>query len=366
MRIEERLSRALHEEADGREVDLQRLFAATRDRVDATPAPPRRPWAVALAAAATAAVVAAGALLLPGADLSLLPAGPDPSGGPVEGGVDDAFTCPEQVTHDWTRPETITDDYFVASLDGGPRAQARNHDAARYEYEERGDRAYLRFGNADGTLATVSEFRRNGDEWVRFRTDVCTGRDGSVAVPTPDEDRLGRHDGEPYPPSTLGGDRSNAAVLVDDRSYYDGVGLVRHRSIYAEPCGLQVCVWAIQDPTSLVATQTRAGDAGRPRDMSGLFWPPDETVGRPQDDGLWVLYDTEGMISDLSLDLRDGRIIWADKLGKESWPGTVYVLLAPFDQVEALTVHRAAGSEPGAGGARNFVPENLPGYDPRG
>jgi hypothetical protein len=355
MRIEERLSRALHEDADGREVDLQRLFAATRDRLDATPAPSRRPWAFAMAAAATAAVVAAGALLLPGGDLSLLPAGPDRSGGPVEGGVDDAFTCPEQVTYDWTRPETITDDYFVASLDGGPRAQARNHDAARYEYEERGDRAYLRFGNADGTLATLSEFRRNGDEWVRFRTDVCTGRDGSVAVPTQDEDRLGRHDGEPYPPSTLGGDRSNAAVLVDDRSYFDGVGLVRHRSIYAEPCGRQVCVWAIQDPTSLVATQTRAGDAGRPREMTGLFWPPDETVDRRVGEGLWVLADPDGSVKHLVAHHHDGSEVLSQTFTGPGWPGDLHVLLAERDQVKSVLV------VPRTGRTRYHTLADLPG-----
>ncbi len=359
MRVEQMLTDALREEAESRDVDVTGLWARTREHLDRKPARRGRRLPV-LAAAAASLVVVAGVVGLAQID------GPGDAGpaGQVTSDrdvVDDEFTCPEQITHDWTRPESVTDPYFVASLRGGPVHQASTHRAALYEYEEKGNRAFLRFGNADGTLALVSEFHRKGGDWVRFRSDVCTGENGSVAVPTDGELDLGVHEDEPHPVENMiyREKRRSTARLIDDRRYYDNVGLIRHRSMYAMACGRSICL-STGDDTGSSGTSVPAGVV--PHDVSELFFPGADSANRTNPYGFWLLYDVEDAVENVSLDLKDGTIIWATQFEADGWPGTLYALVAPFDEVGALTVHHATGSGPGAGEGRNFLPEELPGY----
>ncbi|CAN5222381.1 hypothetical protein BH18ACT9_BH18ACT9_06020 [soil metagenome] len=253
----------------------------------------------------------------------------------------------------------MTDDYFVASLRGGPQTQADLGEAPRFEYVEQGERAFLRFGNRDGTLATLSEFRLVDGEWTRWRSKVCTGADGGIAVPLVDELALGKRAEAPYPVNIMGG-APVSAVLLDDRQYYNGGGLIRHRSIYLERCERQICVTAIHHPTSALLTQTRARDAGRPRDMSTLFWPADELVGRTNRHSLYVLYDPEDAIAEIRGDLDDASKVSSAAFTDGSWPGTVHAVLLRESTVDAIVV------VPRAGEPRSYSPEELPGWTPDG
>jgi hypothetical protein len=361
MRFEQMLADALREEAESRDVDVTGLWVSTQERIeheDVRPRPSRR--LVPLVAAATVGLVAAGLAGLAALDdADVGPAEAPGSERPQEGGVADEFTCPEQITHDWTRPETVVDDRFVASLRGGPARQARVYGAPRYELEEAGDRAFLRFGNADGSLATLSEFRLVDGEWTRFRTDVCVGKDGSVAVPTRNSLDLSNHADVPYEPRGMAPGR---ASLIDSRPYYDTTGLVRLRSIWAHTCGRQMCL------TSGVAdswTRSHVRSGAVPYDVSHLFLPRDEVEGRHNPYGLWALFDVDATVESVVAYDETGRTV-GETSGRyvDGWPGQLTLLLAPFDEVEQITVTRRPGStDPGEQTTRAFTPEELPGYD---
>jgi hypothetical protein len=365
MRFEQMLADALREEADTHHVDVDGLWERTRADLDDRAAVPRRRLPVLAAAAAAVVAVAAG-----GAALGQLfvqdapvPLAPAEGGEPVEGGVDDEFTCPEQVTHDWTRPETVTDDYFVASLQGGPAEQARIRDAVRYEFEEQGDRAFLRFGNADGSLATLSEFRREGDEWVRFRTDLCTGESGSIAVPLEDEWELRPRGEDDRDADGQGAAGSSSSVLVDSRDFYDNAGLVRSRTLHAVPCGQGgLCLSSAEDDEDGSTSIATLGTGRRLWDLSWIFMPAEENpVTRPY--GLWALFDpvpTE--YGRLSATLRDGGTVEAEIYDSPTLGGTLYLLLAPFDEVESLTVEYPQPVVGTAPRPETYLPEALGGH----
>lgn len=339
MSIERRLSDALHREAADREVNLPALYAGTRARLDRTqPQPPSgRRWAPALVAASVVGLLVGTTLVAAELESRQLDRPASVSGTSIEGGVADAFDCPHLVTHDWTRPETVTDDYYVASLEGGPAAQAEYHRAARYEYEEVGERAFLRFGNADGSLGLVSEFRRVEDEWTRWRTEACSGPGGSIEAPLEDPLRLGRHGGAPYPAGTPMG--ATTATLLDDRPYYDGTGLIRHRSLYTEPCGRGVCIVAIHSETSSVSTRVRP-DA-EPREVTPLFWPPDEMVSKASPYLLYLLYDPAGEVTRMRV--RDAGVPVSTVVRNAGWTGDLHAMLVPAESTAPVEVVRRDG-----------------------
>lgn len=361
MSLERMLADALREEAESRDVDLPRLWVGTRDRLEQTPSRPHRRPAV-LAAAAAAVVVVAGVVGLTqlGGPERAAPAGPAGDVVAKEGEVSDDFTCPEQVVHDWTRPETVVDKQFVASFRGGLDFQTRGYDVPRYTYRVDGDRAFVSFGSDDGSLAMRSEFHRQDGEWVRFRSEVCSGEDGSVVVPVDEPLELRNHlGGDPLPPSELSG---RDPQLLDHRSYYTHVGVVRPRSLYAGVCGTGICLSSVEEDGDSSSTRVRPGVT--PYDVSFTFLPNDAPYWRNQPYGMWALYDRDAKVEDVSLDLRDGRIIWATKHQGQDWPGTLYVLVAPFDEVGVVTVHHTAGSGPWAGEGRDYLPEDLAGHRP--
>lgn len=354
MELEQRLKDALDQEASNREVDLQALYAGARTRITAS-APRNRSrggrWLPpVLVAASVAGIVGAMVLLatLPTDNADSLPAD-----GLVEGGVESAFTCPDLFVYDWTRPETIEDDAFVASLEGGPATQAALHQAPRFAYDEAGDRAFLRFGNADGSLGMLTQFQRVDGAWAPVRTELCAGPDGSVGVPVEDELRLGRHAGAPYPVNALGGPK-NGGVLLDDRELYDSAGLVRHRSLYAEPCDRWVCVKAIHSPGSGMSTRIKTTDAGVPLDLHSMFWPPDEMVGKPSTLSFVVLHDPSGDVAAVRAKLADGSDVDARRISDGPWAGRLYALLAPADQLREVVVEPS-----GDGPARRYLPSEL-------
>ena len=108
-------------------------------------------------AAAAVAVIATGAggfSLLAGDDQTASPPGTD------SGAVSDDFTCPAQHTIDFASDNQ--DEFLAGESDelGGPRKFAEEYDAPRYEFVGAGDTATLRLGNADGSLGSITTYRR--------------------------------------------------------------------------------------------------------------------------------------------------------------------------------------------------------------
>ena len=357
MTLERMLADALREEAEARDVDVARMWVDTRDRLEPSPAAPRRRWpVVAVAAAAAAVVVGVGLVAGSTGDggRMILPAGdPDRS---RQGEVADAFTCPEQVVHDWTRPGTVVDKHFVASLEGGLEFQAGGYDVPRYELEVDGDRAFASFGNADGSLALRSEFHREDGEWVRFRSEVCTGEDRSVAVPLEEPLELRNHLGdEPFRPTGLSG---RDPVLLDHRAVYDHVGVVRPRSLYAGACGGSVCISSLRGGGDATSTEIRSN--GRPHDVSFSFLPNSTAEWQTRPYGMWAVYDRDGEVEDVTFS-RGSEVFRAERITSDTWPGTLHLVVAPFEDLMGIAVMPPRDS-PGGGLATHYPAEELAGF----
>jgi hypothetical protein len=98
--------------------------------------------------------------------------------------------------------------------------------------------------------------------------------------------------------------------------------------------------------------------------VSHLFLPTDEIPERKNPYGLWAVYDVDGVVADVTAHLRGGGKISAQSYHASPWPGQLRMLLAPFDQVERITVHRRPGSSPGVPQVESFAPEDLPNLGP--
>ena len=298
MSIEERLTRALVEEADQIEVDVVRLLGVTRGRLTTKLDVRRRRTGRSVLAAAAVAVIATGA-----AGVSLLTGNDDPTSTPGtdSGAVSDDFTCPAQHTIDFATDDQ--DEFLASELDelGGPRKFAEEYDAPRYEFVATGDLATLRLGNADGSLGSTTTYRKAGDGWEPVTAQVCTGAGGSPGGPTAEELRLGRHGVAPWPrDEMLSGDEIRTGVFIDDRPTYNYAGIIdTHRSIWVTPCGNRMC-WKSGRPDSSVFAHWPPDDGPAVRDVSSLFFLPDDMVGRVNPYGMWSVYDRQGAVASLS------------------------------------------------------------------
>lgn len=341
MRLEERLTRELHDEADAHAVDLTRLYAGTRDRIAEQAAAPRnRSWArPALRAAAVAAglgvVVSAGVLGVRTVDRG------EPAAQMSEEGVNGLFECPRQRTIPFDG--STDDDGFVPSLDDGPAAMARLVQAPTYELAIDGERAVLLLGNADRTLASRSTFARAGDRWEPLTATVCSG-EPSILVPVEGAGVLGDHGGPPVDQQRAleATDLGPGAVRVDDRAYYDASGLVHRRSIWVEPCGVRLCVSAGRDD-SYARTVVKGGT--RPTDLTPVFLPADDMVGQQPPFALVGVHDPEGEVTAVSWTSRDGRTTTVPPSREQGWAGQHWLVLAPYDDLAGVTVATAAGEE---------------------
>ena len=214
--------------------------------------------------------------------------------------------------------------------------------APRYDYDETGDRATLRFGNADGSLASAATFARTGDGWDLVTTTKCAGEGGGILVPEADPLRLGRRDFQPYPARRMT-EQPDRAVLVDDRGYYDVAGLVHHRTIWASPCDRGIClsagrpdahvIWTPDHPRGLV-----------PEDLTSLMLPPDDSVGRPNPYTFWMVMDPDGSVLDVhgtsSRDIRTDAV----RIEGPGWTGRLYLLLQRKDALDTVVVRTVSGS----------------------
>ena len=335
MSIEERVTRALHDEADRIDVDVQGLHAGTRRRLP-TAAPHRRIGVLAplLVAALVLTLLGGIALLRLGDDSRPTP----PATAPREGGVDTQFTCPVQITADEAQREL--DDALVVDLSAGPAEAARLLGAPRYAFSTTGDRALLRLGNADGSLAATATFRRTSDGWDLDTTQRCGGQDNGISVPGTDQLRLGRRDAAPYPASRFGFDPSTA-VFVDDRTTYDQSGLAQHRSVWAGPCERRICVSG-GTPTSYAIGEISRN--ARPENISGVLLDADAMVGRRPGLVLWAVYDADRNVTSLTSRHQDGSSRPAEVVRGPGWTGRLLLLLDEPDRVRSVTVRRADGT----------------------
>jgi hypothetical protein len=337
MSFEETLARALQDEADHIDVDVYALHAGTRERL-AGRRPVRQPKAwphVVLVAACVALLLVAGLtgtrMLLQGRGGGLLTGAAS-----QRGQVAATFSCPSQVSAD--AADRRRDDALVLDLGGGPAAAASSVGAPMYAYSQSGDTATLRLGNKDGSLASTATFHRAGGRWVLDTTARCSGVGGQLLVPGDDPFRLGRRDRPPYDASDMF-DQSSQPVLVDDRDYYDTAGLVRHRSIWVAPCSKQLCVAAGRGTSYVTDEVPSGGTHPRVQEETSLFLPPDDTVGRPQPLGLWVVYDPGGDYTAVYARTRTGRhLAQGVRLTGPAWVGQAYAVLAPRKQVSDIAV----------------------------
>jgi hypothetical protein len=335
MNVEERLTRALSDQAERIDPDVHRMYAGTMRRV----AKPRvrrtgkllRPVLVAVA---VLALLVGSVAIIQHRGLRLI----GPAGNSKAGGVSTSFTCGGQVRVDDAAGRQ-QDDSFLPSLDGGPQAAADDAGAPRYSYVEDGDEATLRLGNADGSLASVSTFRRGSSGWDLGTTTKCVADDGGILVPGQGPLRLGTRETTPYPAGGWVSDPASA-VLVDDRSSYDVAGLATHRTMWASQCGGRICL-VDGTPTGFVTTRVKSARA--PADITSLLLDPDSMVGRTPSLVLWVVYDADRSLS-VVMRLRDGTTVPAKPISGPGWRGRAYLALGRPDEVQSVQVRHRGGA----------------------
>ena len=336
MNTEERLTRALSDQAERIDPDVERMYGETMRRL----AQPRvrrtggflRPLLVTVA---VLALLVGSVAIVQHRGLRLIA----PAGTSKAGGVSTSFTCEGQVRVDDAAGRK-QDDSFLPSLDSGPQAAADEAHAPRYSYVEEGDDATLRLGNADGSLASVSTFRRSSAGWDLLTTTKCVAGDGGILVPGDAALRLGTRETTPYPAGGLVRDPTSA-VLVDDRSTYDVAGLAQHRTMWASQCGNRICL-VDGTPTGFVSTEVKASKP--PADITSLLLDPDSMVGRTPSLVLWVVYDADRSLSSVVMRLRDGTTRPAQRISGPGWRGRAYLALGRPDEVQSVQVRHRSGA----------------------
>ena len=344
MSIEERLTRALSEEVERVDTDVERMYSATLRRL--TTPRVRRTGKLVWPLVVTLIVL----VLLVGSVAILQHRGPRGSRARrhQQGGwrLDELHLRGQITVDDAGRKQ---DDSFLPSIDGPPgisqeriaQAAADEAGAPRYSYVENGDDATLRLGNADGSLASVSRFHRSATGWDLVTTTKCAAGDGGILVPVDDPLRLGARETQPYPARSMI-ENPASAVLVDDRSSYDVAGLVKHRTIWASQCGPRICLVG-GTPSGMVLPEIKA--AQPPGDISFLLLDPDDIEGRTRSLVLWVIYDADRRVRSVTMKLRDGTTLPATKKSGPGWRGRAYFALGRPDEVKSVQVrHRGGGT----------------------
>lgn len=335
MSQEQRVRAALRREAEKHEVDVAGLYTATRGRLAAEDVRarrrPRSPHRVVLAAAAAVVAVAAMGVATPLVADRLLADGSEPGGGPV----DDYFSCPAQRTVDAARSD---DDGFLPELSASGEPVGEAAGAPRDQVVVDEDRATLRLGNPDGSLASISTFEKVPGGYRLLDTTVCSNDPvaGSSSLPLVDTG-LGDSSSD-----LRAEDVAADAVLVLDRLTYDVSGLSKRITAYAYPCGLRVCV----ESGTRGGTITRSSlpRSATPVDLTSQLSDPDDVVGVESAQRLVALYDRDGSVAEVA---------WTDAVGTRtvvlqvdgaSWPGQLFLVLAPTEALAGLDVRDADGA----------------------
>jgi len=287
---ESRLTDELRAEAARVDVDVDRMWSAVQGRTVEPSPSVRRPWGRVLApyaaAAAVAAVLVAVAVNLSGNDGTTATPGPtsepgtavkpsQPVGGPVDGAIGD-----------WACPYRTVVNPGIDMFSGSPPpfkpvrvlldpsvvpAEALGYGVPRYNFSLSGAKGVLDYGDSAGQRISRTELTKTAKGWLVVRRTVCSGQGGK---PSPDPVKLGT-----YTPKPLAFNKNAAQVkatpitgtpvLLDDRSYYDGTGMLRQTTLYAFPVkgGYQFARVPAEDgsfDSSVIPEGRIAGDAGVP------------------------------------------------------------------------------------------------------
>ncbi|KQP64496.1 hypothetical protein [Nocardioides sp. Leaf285] len=343
MSTEDRVRGALEHAAEARDVDVAALHAAVRDeltrreRAWRTPrraARTRVTWVAGLSgvglAGALGAALLAGLPVLPGdADRGVDP-GERPAG---RGGVAEGFACPAQESVD-LGPGSA-DDSFLPELTDDLRPAGEATAAPRWEVAEGPDgTTLLRLGDAGGALASVVTFRASGSGFRPVSVERCVDVGDGSRLLTP---------GLPDSPGLLSAaDVGEGAVRVVDRASYDTVGLVKRHTVWAVPCGRSVCLVAGSRGDTITRSRLRPDDP-TPLDRTSQLSDPDDVVGRASAQRLVVVYDGQGAVTGVTWRDRAGATTTVDPVRAATWPGVLYVFLAPTDDLAAVTVSSPDG-----------------------
>ncbi|MEU8226223.1 hypothetical protein [Kribbella sp. NPDC048915] len=233
---ERRLTRELDRAAAAKTVDLDQLWEQVQERTG-TGARSRRRLAPYLAAAAVALVlVVTAALLADGNRTSGPVTTPDVS--PTQQGPRQAviggWACRYQRTIE-PGTNSVTGRPVRAVLDPSTApAEAVAYGVPQYQFSFTATTGTLDYGDASGRRIARTELTRTATGWLVGRRTVCSGPAGR---PSPSPVALGRHTPEPLPLDPKAAQvKANPPVsdpiLLDDRTYYDAAGMLRHRSLY--------------------------------------------------------------------------------------------------------------------------------------
>ena len=287
---EERLTRALHEEAERINTDVERMYSATLRRLT-TPGVVV-PEAVLATRGHPGRACAAGRL---GRD----PAAPRPRGSRARRHQQGGWRLDElhlRGTDHRRRRRSQAGRLVPAqhrrsaagaiSQERIAQAAADEVGAPRYSYVENGDDATLRLGNADGSLASISTFRRTEAGWDLVTTTKCAAGDGGILVPVDDPLRLGARGTQPYPARSMI-DNPASAVLFDDRSTYDVAGL-SNTARYGPRSAAPGSASSVAPRTGWCSPRSRR--RSHPGTSPFCFSTPTTIVGRARSLVLWVIF----------------------------------------------------------------------------
>jgi hypothetical protein len=223
-----------------------------------------------------------------------------------------------------------------------------NLGADRYEVVADGHRKVLQVGGTDGDLRARVNLLRGADGPIIGAYERCTGPRGDD-VPTEGRFELGAH-GRPMPapppevytPGVTGPEVVSSVVPVDDRAYFNRVGVLNRRTIYA-----------FETPSGAGFSHVERGqlsgsvswdEAEGPQDLLGPnFIPMGDPEPRPSGFAGLTYYATGPAV--LTGRLTDGSVVEAQTFRADDWKGTIHVVLAPLADLEEVTLSRA-GEEP--------------------
>jgi hypothetical protein len=256
--------------------------------------------------------------------------------------VDDTFECEHTVKV--SIPERLPTIYG-----DGPDFGTGQYGAERYEVlpTENGRRE-LQVGDAAGSLTArviLRPFAGGGEKWEIDRYERCTGPNSSEA-PVDGRFRLGAH-GRPIPEppefihaNPVGEAPKSSVVPLDDRPFYNRIGVVDHRTLYAYETDSGVSITTVEGGRPSDSTANL--EAGkRPLDTLGQSFipaddPPVYDLDRPASFAGWTYYTFDD--ATLTGRLSDGREIAADTFRGDDWKGALHVLLVPAGELETITL----------------------------
>ncbi|TDO36360.1 hypothetical protein EV643_12091 [Kribbella sp. VKM Ac-2527] len=365
---ENRLTQELEREAAAVRVDVDRMWDDVQQRtvgktvVNPSVRPWRRRLTPYLAAASVATVlVAAGAFLTDPDEPPVSSTTPPPTTKITKIGRE-PVTRPGPIG-DWVCPDrtviqpgkdSMTFKPIRAVLDPAKAPpEAIAYGVPRYRYTLSGATGVLDYGDATGRRISRTELTRTTTGWLVGKRTVCSGPGGR---PSPDPVALGAHTAAqlPFDPRSAQVKATpiiGKPLLIDDRTYYDPAGMLRHATLYAFETkgGYQFASVPADDesyqPDALPEDMISGGNLVQPTgaDETYIF------AGSAPFFGTVLSYLTDDKTVE-SLSVRSASDGATGPAQRFTFPGgrTLYTVV-PVSQLDGdtlVTVHRTTGDEP--------------------